>query len=342
MGYRVAYQRGIGWRALSSAIGAILPLALNIPPARAGADPVDGVALVCPNLAEATSAELEARARATLLTSDLSATVAISCINEGVVVVQVDAGGDSVSLRLRVLAATLREEVLRALDRALADLGARVTPGGQTAASAPAPSTATGAGASPLAPDAAKTPPAPPTQQPAPPDQAVQPDQPDQPRAREMEVGALFMGERWGNKAALGGGLRAAVRFGSAWSCGVRAGALYPLALGEATVIEVHAMLEAAVTARDLAGLRFAVAAGPSLLFASPESGFATSGTTLKSALRVEAQIARPFRWHWAELTPWVGARTFTEERGVRVVKQTRLVVGGVQPQFGLALSLIH
>jgi hypothetical protein len=157
-----------------------------------------------------------------------------------------------------------------------------------------------------------------------------------------MEVGALFIGERWGNKPALGGALRAAVRFDSTWSCGIRAGALRPLGLGEATVLETHALLEAAVTARSLAGLRFSVGAGPSLLFASPESGFVAPGATLKGALRIEAQIARPFRWRWAELTPWVGARTFTAERGLRVTEQRRLVVGGVQPQFGLALSLIH
>ena len=291
--------------------------------------------MVCPNLAEATAAELEARARATLLTSDLSATVAISCVGEGVVVVQVDAGGDSVTLKLRVVAATLREEVLRALDRALADLGARVTPDSQAAAPTPTPaaSTVTGSGVSPSGPDAAETPPAPPTAQPAP---------PDTPQARETEVGALFVGERWGSKAALGGGLRAALRFDSTWSCGIRAGALHPLGLGEATVLETHAMLEAAVTARSLAGLRFSVGAGPSLLFASPESGFVAPGPTLKSALRIEAQIARPFRWHSAELTPWVGARVFTAERGVRVAQHASLVLGGVQPQFGLALSLIH
>jgi hypothetical protein len=141
---------------------------------------------------------------------------------------------------------------------------------------------------------------------------------------------------------ALGGGLRAAVRFDSTWSCGIRAGALYPLTLREATVIEAHAMLEAAVTAHGLAGLRFGVGAGPSLLFGSPDSGFVAPGPTLKSALRIEAQIARPFRWHRAELTPWVGVRTFTAQRGVRVAEQARLVVGGIQPQLGLALSLIH
>jgi hypothetical protein len=132
------------------------------------------------------------------------------------------------------------------------------------------------------------------------------------------------------------------VRFDSARSFGIRAGALRPLALREATVIEAHAMLEAAFTAHSLAGLRFGVGAGPSLLFAFPESGFAASGATLKSAVRIEAQIARPFRWQGAELTPWVGARAFTAERGLRVSEQARLVVGGVRPQFGLALSLLH
>jgi hypothetical protein len=259
--------------------------------------------------------------------------VAISCVGEGVVVVQVDAGGDSVTLKLRVAAATLREEVMRALDRALADLGARVTPKGPTAAPAPTPSTVTASGASQLGPDAAETAPPPPTHQPAP---------PDQPRATETEVGALFVGERWGSKPAVGGGLRAAMRFDSTWSCGIRAGVLHPLALGEATVIEAHAMLEAAFTARSLAGLRFGLGVGPSLLFASPKSGFVAPGPTLKTALRIEAQLARPFRWRRAELTPWVGARTFTAERGVHVAEQARLVVGGIEPQVGLALSLIH
>jgi hypothetical protein len=334
VGYRVGYQRGFGWRALSSALGVALPLALNIPPARADVDAIDGVVVACPDLPEARTAELEARARATLLTSELSATVAISCVGEQVVV-QVDAGDDSVTLKLRVLAATLREEVLRALDRALADLSARVTPEGRTAEPAPAPSPVTGSGVSQsqLGPDAAETPPPPPTPQPAPSAQLP---------TSEAEVGAHVIGESWGNRLALGGGLRAAVRFDSTWSCGVRAGALHPVGLREATLIEAHAMLEAAVTARGLAGLRFAVGAGPSLLFASPKSGFVAPGATLKSALRIEAQIARPFRWHRAELTPWVGARAFTAERGLRVADRERLVVGGVHPQFGLALSLIH
>jgi hypothetical protein len=331
VGYRVAYQRGFGWRALSLAIGIPLPLALNIPLARADVSANDGVVVACPDLAEARTAELEARARATLLTTDLSATVAISCVGDGVVV-QVDAGGESVTLKLRVAAATLREEVLRALDRALADLGARVTTEGPTATSAPAPSTVTGPGVPQPETDAAEKPP--PASTPEPP--------PAQPRTSETEVGVHVIGERWGNRLALGGGLRAAVHFDSTWSCGIRAGAFRPLGLGEATTVEAHAMLEATVTARGLAGLRFGVGAGPSLLFASPESGFVAPDATLKSALRVEVQIGRPFRWHAVELTPWVGARAFTAERGVRVAGQPRLVVGGVAPQVGLTLSLIR
>lgn len=157
-----------------------------------------------------------------------------------------------------------------------------------------------------------------------------------------MEVGASFIGERWGKTPALGAGLRAALRFDSTWSCGIRAGAMHPLGFGEATVVEAHAVLEAAVIARSLGGLRFGIGVGPSLLFASPESGFAAPSATQKSALRIEAQLSRPFRWHWAELTPWLGARTFSAERGVRVTSQTRLVVGSVEPQVGVALSLIH
>jgi hypothetical protein len=288
--------------------------------------------VTCPDLPEATAAELEARARATLLTTDLPATVAISCAGERVVV-QADAAGDSVTLKLRVAAATLREEVLRALDRALADLGARVRLEGPAAAAAPASSPGTETNVSRLGPDAVETPPAPPARPLAP---------SSQPRASETELGAHVLGESWGEMPALGGGLRAALRFDSTWSCGIRAGVLHPLSLREATVVEAHAVLEAAVTPRGLAGLRFGVGAGPSVLFASPESGFVASGATLKSALRIEAQIARPFRWHKAELTPWIGARTFTAERGVQVAGEARLVVSGVQPQVGLAVSLIH
>jgi hypothetical protein len=343
VGYRVVQQRGFGWRAISWAFGTLLSAALNIPPARAAADATDPVVVACPDLPRAKAAELEARARATLLTSDLSATVAISCAGEQVVV-QVDAGDDSVTLKLRVLEATLREEVLRALDRALAELSARVAPDDQAATPAPAPTSATESGvpqpgrdAADTAdqPDAAETPPPPPppTQEPASPAQLTTTD---------TEVGALVVGESWRDGIALGGGLRAAVLFDSTWSCGIRAGALYPVGLREATVVEAHALLEAAITARGLAGLRFTLAAGPSLLFASPESGYVAPRETVKSAVRIEAQIGRPFRWRRAELTPWVGARAFTAERGVRVAEQARLVLGGVQPQFGFALSLVH
>ena len=55
------------------------------------------MAVICPDLPEAIAAELEARARATLLTSDLSVSVTISCAGEAVAV-QVDAGDDSVTL----------------------------------------------------------------------------------------------------------------------------------------------------------------------------------------------------------------------------------------------------
>lgn len=319
-------------------MGAAMPLASNIPLVRAASAGGD-VVVACPDLAEATSAELEARARATLLTSDLAATVAISCVGEGAVVVQVAAGGDSVTLQLRVVAATLREEVLRALDRALADLGARVTTASRAAVesstSSAAPTTASAPGGSQPEREASEA------EEPSAP--APGRDSSSAPgRGTELELGVSFIGEKWGSEPALGGGLRAALHFDSTWSCGVRAGALHPLTFGEATVIEAHALLEATVTAHGLAGLRFGLGAGPSLLFVSPASGLVAPGSTMKSALRIEAQIARPFRWHRAELTPWVGARTFSAERGVRVTQTARLVVGGIEPQAGLALSLLH
>jgi hypothetical protein len=330
VGDRVAYRRGFGWRALSSALGAALLCTSNIPAARASDD---GAVVNCPDLSEATTAELEARARATLLTSELPATAAISCVGE-TIQVRVDAGVESVTLSLRAMPATLREEVLRALDRALADLGAHAPPASAT----PGPSTAAeeatpGVAPSPTDSSVPETP--------EPSEARPSPLTPSPP-ALQTELGALVLGESWGHGSALGGGLRVAVRWGSTWSLGVRLGALEALRLREATVIEGHAVFDVAFTAPGLAGLRFGVGAGPSLLFASPASGFAAPGSTLRSALRLEAQIGRPFRWHALELTPWVGARTFSADRGLRVAERSRLVLGGLHPQVGLALSLIH
>ena len=146
------------------------------------------------------------------------------------------------------------------------------------------------------------------------------------------------MGEAWGKYVAVGGGVGAALRIG-AWSCGIRAGAFHPAGFREFTVLEGHALVEAAFTATSVAGLRFGVGAGPSLLLVSPSSGLSAQGATVKSAVRLEAQLSRPFRFGRVELAPWLGLRFFTAERGVRVAQQTRLIVGGVLPQVGLALS---
>lgn len=332
--YRFAYQRGSGPRVILWAIGALLSLAWNIPAARAAGD---GVVVDCPDLPEAPAAELEARARATLLTSDLPATAAISCAGEDVVI-HVQAGDDGVTLKLRVRATTLREEVLRALDRALADLRAGLKPELQGDGVAGAPSTRARRSEAPSERTGSEPPPpAPPVAPAIEPPEATNQAQP--PSARKAAVAAQLMGEAWGKYAAVGGGVGAALRVGSAWSCGIRAGAFYPPGLGQFTVIEGHALAELAFTASSLAGLRFGVGAGPSLLFVSPSSELSAQGATFKSAVRLEAQLGRPFRFGRIELAPWLGLRFFSAERGVHVAKQTRLIVGGALPQVGLALS---
>ena len=329
MGYRFGFRRGFGQRVISLAGASVLWLALNIPSARA-AD--EGVVVACPELPEARTAELEARARATLLTSELAATAAISCSGD-TVVIRVEAGDDTVSLKLRVGPATLREEVLRALDRALADLRARVAPEpqGERATSAPSGSTE----ASEARPEPAKSEAPPPAPVVTPPEA----NRADLSSERRLEVAAHVMGESWSKLGAIGGGLGAGLGFDSTWWCGVRVGAFYPVGLDGFAVLEGHAMAEVAFTARALAGLRFGVGAGPSLLFVSPSAGLSAAGGTLKSAARFEAQLSRPFRFGRVELAPWVGLRFFSAERGVHVAQNTRLVVGGVLPQGGLALS---
>jgi len=335
VGYRFGFRRGFGQRVFSLALlSAVWPV-LNIPSALA-AD--GGVTVACPELPEARAAELEARARATLLTSELGATVAISCSSD-VVVIRVEAGDESVTLKVRVEAATLREEVLRALDRALADLRARARP----EVSIEGGASASGGTAEPLvtSPEAAK-PEAPPTvPEVTAPEERREEDSSKGERlgTSRLGVAAYLMGESWSKVGAIGGGVGAGVSFDSSWSFGVRVGGLYPIGLADLAVLEGHAMAEVAFTANAVAGLRFGLGAGPSLMFVSPRSGLSATGSTLKSAARFETALSRPFRWGRLELSPWVGLRFFSAERGVSVAQRTRLVLGGVLPQGGLALS---
>lgn len=332
MGYRFGFRRGFGQRVISLAGVCLLWPALNIPSARA-AD--EGVTVACPDLPEARTAELEARARATLLTSELAATAAISCSGD-TVVIRVEAGDDSVMVKLRVAPATLREEVLRALDRALADLRARIAPNAQVEGTATASS-------GPTAPVDVEPEPAKAEVVPAAP--VVTPPETNgagAPSERKLGVVVHLMGESWGKHAALGGGLGAGLSVDSTWWCGVRVGAFHPLGLDGFSVLEAQAMVEAAFTARALGGLSFGVGAGPSLLFVSPRSELSAAGPTLKSAVRFEAQLSRPFRFGRVELAPSIGLRFFSAERGVRIAQQSRLTLGGVLPQIGLALAFLQ
>ena len=154
-----------------------------------------------------------------------------------------------------------------------------------------------------------------------------------------MDLVANVIGETWGEHAALGGGIGTRLNFASVWEFGIRAGAFYPLGLDDLTAFEGHALVEAAFTATGLAGLRFGVGVGPSLLFVSPSSGLSAPGATLKSAVRFEAQLSRPFRFSRLEVAPWLGLRFFSAERGVRVADQRRLVLGEAGPQLGVAVS---
>jgi len=339
VGYRFGFRRGFGQRVIPLGAAALLWPALNIPSARA-ADA--GVTVACPELPEARAAELEARARATLLTSELAATVAISCSGDAVMI-RVEVGDESVTLKVRVEPATLREEVLRALDRALADLRARArlepqndgVPGGSSGA--PQPVETQPAPAKP--PNASTTAPAVAPVEPSQEEDEEVPSKRERPVPRGLEVAAHLMAESWSKVGAIGGGLGAGASFDSGFRCGVRVGALHPLGIHDFAVLEGHAMAELAFTEHAVAGLRFGMGAGPSLLFVSPSSGLSAAGATLKSAVRLETQLSRPFRLGRVELSPWVGLRFFSAERGVRVAQHTRLVLGGVLPQGGLALS---
>lgn len=296
----------------------------------------ESVSVECPGLESELVAELEARGRASLLTSPLAATARIICEADGAKVIvttpesraEVETGG----------AEPLREAVLRALDDALGELGRTLAPTNVEPAGSAVPATPQSDSPRVVAPVPAAS-----AEARRPAVLPAAPPAPSSSRARRFwsgsELGVRAMVELWKDRLAIGGGAGAAINVAPAAWVGLRAGGYRPLGVSEFGALEVHAQVEGSWDMRSLAGLRSSLAIGPSVLRIAPPPDFSAAPSTVRTAIRVEAQLSRPFRFDWIQLSPWLGVRFFSGERGVRVSTERRLVLGSVLPQIGIVLS---
>lgn len=322
-------------RKIPGILGGVLALFGGGPRLLLAAD--DSVVVECPELDLEPAAELESRARATLLTSPLATGARIICEGGGARVIVTSAESSAEVKAEGQL--PLREEVLKALDEALAQLNranagtsASETPSDVSAAPPPSASSPTPPAASAPSVDVPRMEP-----------RAAEPARPPAPSQRWLgrggELGVRAMAELWKDRLAMGGGASAAVNVAPALWCGLRAGAYGPLGVAEFGAVEVHAEIEGSWEIEALAGLRGSLAFGPSVLRISPPSDLSAKASTVRTAIRFEAQLSRPFRFDWLELSPWLGLRVFSAERGVRVSAEERLVLGSVLPSLGIAVA---
>jgi len=279
----------------------------------------------CPELTPEQTAEVESRARASLLTADLNATASILC-REGAAQVRVEGAGGAATVQLHTTAEGFRDELLRALDEALRQLfRAREE--------------------KPLEPGTAPEPPSPPAEHGSTPEPserpAVTPGQahtqaqtqtPPQPIPAFDEAEVAVSGERWPGRWALGAALSVARTRG--WmSLGLRIGVVRPLKQrAEFGATEVAGALEFSTTPRPLGGARLTLGVGPSVLLIAPRADFVARFGTAKSAVFVEAELSRRFSIGRMSLIPALGVRIFGAPRGVHVGSHPVDVLGGAVP----------
>lgn len=298
----------------------------------AQASPAD-VRVDCPDLTSEQQGELEARARAELLISDVAVLVELVC-RAGRGEARLLTGPEPVVVPFTTSPATVRDDALRSLDEALRLWRARGVTVRRAELPAPRPTPAPTSPAV-VRPErvVADVPP------PVSPTPALPPNPPPS-KPVSSEVGPAFVAETWGERLAIGGQLETAWRLHPALWLGLRAGAFRPLRPPDGfDVLEAHLLALAIAELPGGRGLRLGVAVGPSNLLVTPGSGLSARTDTTPKAVRIEARVSRPFRWGWFELVPFVGARVFTSDRGVRIGRAEKVSLSGIDPALGLSLT---
>jgi hypothetical protein len=315
-------------RRLGPPLGALLLALLASGAARATEV---GVQLDCPELSPEGAGELESRVRASLLTTDVRASIVIAC-GASSAEVRASADSDSINRQVTTTPASLRDDVLRAVDDALQELARRRQGTAATAATeAPAPE-AREAPPKAEASSAVAAPAARPSHQGPP--KLVQPPA----GTAATELCASVAGEAWPSELAFG--LLLGVRRGLApfWY-GIHAGALRPFEQdAQFGLTELSVAAEAQVSPEALRGVRLGIASGPSLLLVSPHGALTTRQGGSSVALFFDAELSRPFWLGHVALVPALGVRWLTSERGVRLDAEERFNLGGLTPHLALGV----
>lgn len=309
-------------------------------PARAENLPVT---VDCPAWHPESASQVEARVRATLLAESLTAEwVTVRCdLGDSVSVSVASAFGEETRLVERQ-SARIEDDVVVTVELALREIMNRVPSAQPATPTAPTATAPTGdPPPSPQPPIGANASPPPTRWVPAAPAAPARPVLTgDAQSAIELSLSPAVA--RWSDHWALG------ATFGLSVS-GERI--VYGLSLGGASAINepeafdvrewlgnAHVGLELP----ELARLRAVLAAGGSLLVATPASGISPSSGTLLSALSVELTLARPFWFGAFGISPGFGVRLFSARRNVRVDAREELAVPLFTPQASLAFIYCH
>lgn len=290
------------------------------------------VALDCAQLTREQAAEVEARARATLLTSTVAVTrVLVSCAESEARVV-VESGSAQATEQVPLLTPDIRTPLVDAVDRAIQVLASRAR-----AAAALPPEPAPPASAEP--PVQALVPTPAPAVKPRAQAATVAPSPRAQGPARSLRASASALAEVWTNGGGLGGAL--AVGYGTRQlQLGVQITAITSPSSSDAFhASEYGAALGVGWVPGWARGFRGGLALGPSLLAVSPRSDLTPRGDTSVAAWFVELGLARPFWFgNWA-LTPELSARLFSGQREVTLDEQTQLIIPYFVPRLALTLA---
>jgi len=288
----------------------------------------DAVRVTCDALSPEDAAQVEARTRATLLTTDdRRLSVRIDCARDQATV-RVVAGERTESTVLTLSGENARDALLAAVERTLEALERGSEP--TALATTPPPAAAPAPGA-----EAAVVPSPKPTSTSAP---AAAPPSRERPAPSwQMSAGAL--GELWDGTLGLGARLAAERRL-RPWSLGVALGWLTSLE-GNAPfrADELHAFAYGAFEEERSTGLSGSLGAGVSVLTVAPDPEVVAQSSTTLALVMFELGISRPVRFGRASVIPALDLRLFPARREVNVDAAHRLVLPPLCPALFLGFG---
>lgn len=306
-----------------------------------GADPAL-VELSCLELDQEQAAEVEARVRASLLVSPVSASrVALSCA-PGLVSVTVYSGAEHVTQEVPIGGADTRDVLLGALERALGQLPAPKSPGSSPTVVPDAEHAAVAPVTAERSPEPLPSPSTPPLAAAAATsriDSHRAPAFASDEHARAAELFLLGDVESWSGDLAIGGTLGMAYgarRLAATLTFGALAAESPSQSFG---ATELHAALGFRYEPAWSLGVRAGASVGGSLLLVRPRSDVKPLGSTSVAAAGCELQLSRPFWFGSWSLVPAARLRLFADERRVTLDAEPRLLLGKLVPGAALGVS---